>query len=437
MMGRRRKSGVLDVYVGRSKVGTYGRAANGATSFRYDEGWLASDRSFPISLSIPLSDRIWTGTAIDGVFDGLLPDDATVRETIAAREGADSSGTFDLLAAIGKDCAGALRFVSEGSDPGDPTRMTYRPIDDDEIARRLAALARAPLGMADRRSTHPDDEDFRISIAGMQEKTAFLHAGGEWQLPLGPTPTSHILKPAMREGPNGADFSDSPWNEWLCLAICRALGLPAANAEVLHFEDKPAIVVERFDRRWLNCILYRLPQEDLCQAFGVPPSRKYEADGGPGIPAVLEFLNQAADPRADRLMFFKTQIVFWLLAAIDGHAKNFSVFLAPGGFKLTPLYDVLGADPYPEISSQRTKLAMAIGDNRHYRVSEIVPRHFHQTGRKAGFANADIDDVFSQLSSVLDEALSNAADMAKENHMPARTSDAILEGIRRRARLIR
>lgn len=441
-MGRKRKSSALDVYVGKSKAGTYSRAASGATSFRYDDDWLASDRSFPISLSIPLSDRLWTGDAIASVFDGLLPDDRTVRETIAARGGADSAGIFDLLAAIGRDCVGVLRFVSEGTDPGDPAQMKYRPINDDEIARRLAALARAPLGMAvhrlgDHADDDHDDEDFRISIAGMQEKTAFLYAEKGWQLPLGATPTSHIFKPAMREGPNGADFSDSPWNEWLCLTICDALGLPAASAEVMHFDDKPVIVVERFDRRWQDGVLYRLPQEDLCQAFGVPPSRKYESDGGPGILAVLEFLNQAAAPRADRLIFFKAQIVFWLLAAIDGHAKNFSVFLTPGGLSLTPLYDVMGADPYPEISPQRVKLAMAIGDNRHYRVRDVVPRHFYQTGRKAGFANEDIAELFGDLKGALDAALTIAATAAEKANMPTRTRDAIIEGVHRRADLIR
>lgn len=237
--------------------------------------------------------------------------------------------------------------------------------------------------MAARREEGKAEEDFRISIAGMQEKTAFLFADDGWQLPLGATPTSHIFKPAMREGPDGADFSDSSWNEWFCLKLCAGFGLASANAEVQHFDDKPVIVVERFDRRWQDGVLYRLPQEDLCQALGVPPSRKYESDGGPGILAVLEFLNQAANPRADRLTFFKAQIIFWLLAAIDGHAKNFSVFLTPGGFNLTPMYDVMSAAPYPELTPQKIKLAMAIGNNRHYRVQKIVPRHFHQMGRAA------------------------------------------------------
>ena len=429
-MGRKRQGRVLDVYVGSSKVGLYARAPDGATSFRYDTEWLSSDRSFPISLSMPLSDRIWSGEAATSYFDGLLPDDRSVREKIAAREHAESAGIFDLLAVIGRDCVGALRFVPEGTDPGDPTQMQYRPVSDDEIAARLAALGTNPLGLYAR------EEDFRISIAGVQEKTAFLWIDDQWQLPLGSTPTSHIFKPAMREGPNGADFSDTPWNEWLCLTLCRALGLETARTEVRLFAGKPVIVVERFDRIWQEGVLYRLPQEDLCQALGVPPMRKYQSDGGPGIVDVMAFLNGAIAPYEDRLTFMKAQIVFWLLAAIDGHAKNFSIFLTPGGYRLTPLYDVMSAAPYPEFPVQKIKLAMAIGDKRYYRLNQIQLRHFYQTGKKAGLSEQDMDNLFSDMSARVDDALEEAASLATDASMPESTSGPILDGLRKRAGMI-
>lgn len=435
-MGRKRRSHALDIYIGNTKVGSYARAASGATSFRYSDNWLASGRGFPISLSLPLSDWIWTGDAVTSVFDGLLPDDRRVKEAIAAREGAGSAGTFDLLAAIGRDCVGALRFVPEGEDPGDSVSMKSRPIDEDEIARRLAGLAHAPLGMAAHGDDEKSEEDFRISIAGMQEKTAFLYLDDGWHLPLGPTPTSHIFKPAMGEGPNGADFSDTPWNEWFCLKICSALGLPTANAEVQHFGNKPVIVVERFDRQWRGEVLYRLPQEDLCQAMAVPPTRKYESDGGPGILKILDMLHQSANPRADRLNFLKAQIVFWLLAAIDGHAKNFSIFLSPGGFKLTPIYDVMSAAPYPELVPQKVKLAMAIGDRRHYRLQEITPRHFYQTGRAAGLPKEDVAELLSEIKTSVDSVLQHVTEAADAAAMPGRTRDSILRGVRERAELI-
>jgi serine/threonine-protein kinase HipA len=428
-MGRKRKGRILDVYVGSSKVGIYARAPNGLTSFRYDQDWVASERAFPISLSMPLSDRIWSEIQADSFFEGLLPDDLAVKNKIAAREQIDSADTFDLLSVIGRDCVGALRFVPEGLDPGDPAKMNYRPVTNEEIASRIASLGTAPLGI------HAADDDFRISIAGVQEKTAFLRIDSQWQLPLGSTPTSHIFKPAMKVDPSGADFSDTPWNEWLCLELCRALGLETTNVEVLIFDDKPVIVVERFDRLWRNDVLYRLPQEDICQALGVPPMRKYQSDGGPGIVDILEFLNGAVAPREDRMSFMKTQIVFWLLAAIDGHAKNFSIFLTPGGYKLTPLYDVISAYPYPELSNHKVKLAMAVG-NGHYRIKEILLRHFYQTGQKAGLREADIDDIFSSLLSQIGSVLAETRALAVNTGVPETTYESILTGVKKRAALI-
>ncbi len=429
-MGRKRRGRVLDVYVRSSKVGRYSRAPSGATTFRYDPDWLSSERAFPISLSMPLSDRIWSGEAATSYFDGLLPDDRAVREKIAVREHAESAGIFDLLAAIGQDCVGALRFVLEGLDPGDPTTMEYRPVTDDEIVVRIASLTTHPLGL------RAEEEDFRISIAGVQEKTAFLRVDEQWQLPLGSTPTSHIFKPAIKRGLNGTDFSDSPWNEWLCLVLCRALGLETANAEVQLFDDKPVMVVERFDRTWQEGVLYRLPQEDLCQALGVPPLRKYQSDGGPGIVAVLEFLNGAIAPYADRLAFMKTHVIFWLLAAIDGHAKNFSIFLTPGGYRLTPLYDVMSAAPYREFPVQKVKLAMSIGNKGYYRLQQIQLRHFYQTGQKAGLREQDMDRIFSDLTTRIDDAIAAAATMATDAGIPESTAGPILADVYKRARMI-
>jgi len=435
-VGRKRKTRVLDVYVGSSRVGKYSRTTSGSTAFRYAPEWLSSERAFPISLSMPLSDRVWSGENATSYFDGLLPDDRTVREKIAAREHADSAGIFDLLAVIGRDCVGALRFVPEGLDPGEPTRMEYRPVTDNEIAARIASLGTSPLGV------QTDDDDFRISIAGLQDKTAFLwienHSDARgWQLPLGATPTSHIFKPAMKESPFGADFSDTPWNEWLCLILCRALGLESAKAEVLMFDGKPVIVVERFDRIWRDSVLYRVPQEDICQALGVPPTRKYQSDGGPGITDILEFLNGAAAPHKDRLTFMKAQIVFWLLAAIDGHAKNFSIFLTPGGYKLAPLYDVISAAPYPEFSVHKIKLAMSVGDNGYYRAKQIQLRHFYQTGQKAGLREQDMDSIFSGLATQMDNAIADAAALAAGAGMPESTSGPILAAVNKRAGMIR
>ena len=202
------------------------------------------------------------------------------------------------------------------------------------------------------------------------------------------------------------------------------------------YDDKPVIVVERFDRIWQEGVLYRLPQEDICQALGVPPLRKYQSDGGPGIVTVMEFLNGAVAPHEDRLEFMKAQIVFWLLAAIDGHAKNFSIFLTPGGYRLTPLYDVMSAAPYPEFPIQKVKLAMAVGDKGYYCLSQIQLRHFYQTGQKAGLHEQDMEGIFSELASRIEDAITEAAALAANVGMPESTAGPILAGVSKRARTI-
>ncbi len=153
----------------------------------------------------------------------------------------------------------------------------------------------------------------------------------------------------------------------------------------------------------------RLPQEDFCQALSVPPATKYQSDGGPGMIDVLNLLKGSDRPAEDQLTFLKAQLVFWLIGATDGHAKNFSLFLRPGGsYSLTPLYDVLTAQPSldaGQIRRQQMKLAMSVGTNRHYRLEEIHARHFLQTTAQAGLPEGLIREAITTVSDNADAAL--------------------------------
>ncbi|HEX3861352.1 MAG TPA: HipA domain-containing protein [Stellaceae bacterium] len=262
----------------------------------------------------------------------------------------------------------------------------------------LGDLATSPLGLG--------DDDFRISLAGAQEKIALLHRDNRWYKPTSVTATTHILKPQIGCLPNSIDLSCSVENEFLCLKICAALGLPSAAVDISEFGGKRVLVVERFDRRWTrDRRLLRLPQEDCCQALSVPPTLKYEAEGGPGIQAILDLLRGSDDPAADQQLFLRAVIVFWLLGATDGHAKNFSLFLAPGGrFRMTPLYDVVSAQPSADegqIRRNQLKLAMAVGDSRHY-VVETILRHFIQTAGRAGIAAPVVRAILEDLQARAD-----------------------------------
>ena len=170
--------------------------------------------------------------------------------------------------------------------------------------------------------------------------------------PMGATPTTHIFKlPLGLVGNRQADMRSSVENEWLCAQILRALGLSVAQCDIATFGERKVLIVKRFDRALQSLPgrapwLARLPQEDFCQALGIPGERKYESEGGPGIRDILRQLDTSSRADADKLVFIQAQLAFWLMAATDGHAKNFSIFLERGGgFHLTPLYDVLSIWP--------------------------------------------------------------------------------------------
>ena len=434
-MARPRTRIPLNVFLNGRLVGRLNKETSGAIHFQYDDSWLNWEHVFPVSLSLPLREDRYVGDPVVAVFDNLLPDNDEIRRRLAERVRAEGSDTYSLLAAIGRDCAGALQFLPDGQEPGTAGRITGKAISEERVAGILADLGRTPLGVGQ------DDGEFRISLAGTQEKTALLFWKNKWQLPRGGTPTTHILKPQIGKLGNGIDLSRSVENEHLCMKLTNALGLPTAKTEIADFRDKRVLVVERFDRRWTrDKRLLRIPQEDCSQALSVPPVRKYESDGGPGIRQMLEFLKASDNPEQDQAFFFKAQIVFWLLGATDGHAKNFSVFLYPrGGFRLTPSYDVMSLQPSldaGQIQRRQMKLAMAVGARRHYAIDAIMPRHFVQSAEQAGVPARAVEALMDEL---LEKAPMAIASVAEElpRDFPENIKSSILGGVERRLRLIR
>lgn len=402
-MARRRSYAPLNVFLNSRRVGVLGRASTGAIDFRYADEWLDWDNTFPISLSLPLREDRYIGAPVITVFDNLLPDSDAIRTRVAERVGAGGTDAYSLLTALGHDCVGALQFLPDGTDPGAAGVVRGKPVTDGDIAALLANLATAPLGVG-------EDTEFRISIAGAQEKTALLRKDGVWFKPAATTATTHILKPQIGRLPNGIDLSNSVENEYLCLTLIAAFGVPTAHVEIAEFGDRRTLVVERFDRRWTgDGRLLPLPQEDLCQALSVPPSAKYQSEGGPGMGDILNLLKGSDTPEQDITVFLRACILFWMLGATDGHAKNFSIILGPGGrFRLTPLYDVLTAQPSVDagkIQHDRVKLAMCAGKNRHYQIDRIAPRHFLQTAALAGVGEARVRNIFEDIADTADAVL--------------------------------
>ncbi len=425
------KGQTLGVWMNGIRVGELTKSTSGALSFTYAPAWLGTDGARPVSLSMPLRHQAYSGERVYNYFDNLLPDNKQIRDRIQSRFKAPTSHPFDLLAAIGMDCVGAVQIVSEQEAPQDVRHIDGEPLSDAQIAQVLKNYRAAPLGMAE-----DDGDAFRISIAGAQEKTALLWKDDVWQRPLGTTPTTHIFKlPIGKVEHSGMDLSESCENEWLCLKIAEAFALPVCQAEVCEFNGAKALVVERFDRRLGDGWIMRLPQEDMCQALGVSPNIKYESDGGPGIESIMRFLLQSRESKHDRELFFKSQVVFWLLAAIDGHAKNFSIFIEPEGrYRMTPLYDIMSAHPLlvnRQLEAKKIKMAMALsGKNRHYRWHTIQPRHFISTAKQAGFNEKTARVIVNNILETLDDVIAGIEVMIPDG-FPDAIAASILTGMRK------
>jgi serine/threonine-protein kinase HipA len=420
------------------RVGAWSASPIG-DELRYDASWLNSPQARPLSLSLPFrpGNLPHKGHAVRDYFDNLLPDSNPIRERLARRFRTETTDAFDLLAEIGRDCVGALQILPDSQDPGDVKVVQAQPLDEAGVARALNA-ALTPGGFGEQAS---DPDDFRISIAGAQEKTALLWHKSRWWRPTGLTPTTHILKlPLGLVGNMKLDLRDSVENEWLCAQILDAYGLPVARCHPLSFHGQRVLGIERFDRMWAadGSWLMRLPQEDMCQATGTPAHARYEADGGPGIDRILDVLNTSRRRAQDRENFFRAQLMFWLMCAPDGHAKNFSIALHAGGaFSMTPLYDVVSAYPVlgngaNRISAHRVKLAMALRcTHAHWRMRDILRRHWEEVGRRNGVVSASGQTVDGLIHDIIERtpAALEAVAAKLPAGFPAHVGDSILNGI--------
>ncbi|WP_440222494.1 type II toxin-antitoxin system HipA family toxin [Dokdonella sp. MW10] len=438
-MGRRSHARSLSIWTNGVRVGRWTIPARGAMELHYDAAWVNAEVGRPLSLSLPftLDNLPLNGDKVTHYFDNLLPDSDAIRKRVAERFRTGSTDPFDLLAAIGRDCVGAVQLLGDDEAPDGFDRIDGVVLSDEDVERHIIETV-SPRAFG---AQSDPDADFRISLAGAQEKAAFLRWKGQWLAPRGATPTSHIVKlPLGLVGGKRADFTTSVDNEWLCLRLLKAYGLDVAEAEIATFGTQRVLIVERFDRRvspdgrWLM----RLPQEDFCQAGGCSPLRKYESDGGPGLKALFATLRQSVGAEADMATLMTSQLLFWMLRAPDGHAKNFSLRVLPRGrFRLTPLYDVMSA--YPVIGSgpnqwspRELRLAMALlGTNRHYVMHDVQRRHFNSTAQKVGYA-PDAEAIIEMMLARTPAAIAEvSADLPRD--FAGAVAEAILGGLERAA----
>jgi serine/threonine-protein kinase HipA len=374
-------AGLLRVLYQGDPIAALEQTQAGQLQLRYDTAVVEQHSSDPIlSVTLPVRQAAYEGEPLRAFLDGLLPEES-LREHVARRYRLALDDTFGLLRAIGGDCAGAISFV----EPADLDRWQSRSgtvqwLDEDALFRLIDELPLRPLG-------DDPEEGFRISLAGAQSKLALVVGmDGRMGLPVGSTPSTHILKPqsAAMTGSGRAAF---PWmveNEAFCLRLAANAGFTSANASLLHVRGVRLLLVERFDRELSETgRAGRLHQEDLCQALGIPPSRKYESDGGPSLNAVVTLLRGISTEPSDALEFLERTAFHVLIGNNDAHGKNTALLHAARGIHLAPMYDAVSTILYPRLTK---RLAMTVGGQGQW--DQLTARHWWQQLDSTGFSTA-------------------------------------------------
>jgi serine/threonine-protein kinase HipA len=382
------------------ETGRVARDKRGRLSFTYNEEWRAADNAYPLSISMPLALAQHGHAKIDPFLWGLLPDNQMILDHWARKFHVSARNAFSLIGAVGEDCAGAVQFVRpERLDDilgGAPPEIEW--LDEAAIAQRLRALREDNSAWRIPRDTS------QFSLAGAQPKTALLVDDGRWGVPSGRVPTTHILKP-----PSG-EFDGHAENEHFCLELARALGLPVVDSRIMHFQDEVAIVIERYDRIRTAAGLRRVHQEDICQALSIPPTLKYQNEGGPGIRDIVELLRTYSSNAAEDVRTFLDSVAYnWMIVGTDAHAKNYALLIgAEGRVRLAPLYDVASVSPYSQIDIHRVKLSMKLGGE--YRFRNIQQRHWR---RQADELGVDPDELVHRVDDLARQLADNVPNIAR------------------------
>ena len=339
----------LNVWYEDRLVGNLWRNPAGAIGFRYETNWIDSG-GFPISCSLPL--------ALDGIssadspahrfFANLLPEGGA-REQLVRDLKIPNTG-FDLLRAIGGECAGALTILPAERTPTNDG--SYTILGEGELSQLVARRGRILSNMPNQ--AHP-----RLSLAGAQNKCPVLFRDGEYLLPKEAAPTSHILKFEVQ------DYRHVPAYERFTTQLAQQIGLPVVDIDLKSTGKRFYTRIERYDRVWDSSLhkLKRLHQEDFCQALGYGHERKYQDDGGPAFSQCLALLREvSSDPAIDVGYLLRWQVFNVLAGNSDGHAKNLSLLYSPGqGTRLAPFYDLICTRAMERVDH---RLAFVVGGQR-------------------------------------------------------------------------
>lgn len=382
--------GVLDVYLGRRLAGRLTQDEHGLTTFGYDAGWLAAPDAVPLSHSMLLRSGVFGRNECGAFFAGVLPESGK-RSLVARNLGVSANNDYALLERIGGDCAGAVTFIESGRSLP-PEKGDYRLVDEGELEQLLFGLPGRPL-MA-------GEAGVRLSLAGVQDKLAVRIMDGKVYLPLDGSPSSHILKPAIKEYP------DVVQNEAFCMRLARAVGLNVAHVEIGRAGAVDYLCVERYDRSVGPAGLLREHQEDFCQALNVSPDNKYQAEGGPSLKDCFGLLREASSSPVRDLQAMLDAVIFnCLIGNDDAHGKNFSLLYGRDAtgrrtVGLAPLYDLISTARYENLSKA---MAMKLGgESDSQKLSQV---HFAKFAEDVGLTKPIVRTRVAELASATAKAI--------------------------------
>jgi|HubBroStandDraft_1064217.scaffolds.fasta_scaffold40603_2 serine/threonine-protein kinase HipA len=395
----------LDVLIEGELIGRIRMNKAGRLSFDYEPGWRDSPDGYSLSVSMPVASITYSHNLVSPHLWNLLPENPYILQRWGQQFHVSAANPFKLLQFVGADVPGAAQFFPATQLA--TIQSQQRPLIDwisvDELAQRLAQLR------SDAAAVRRPGDPGKMSLPGAQAKTAFCWDGEakRWGVPSGRAPTTHIIKPAV------PGFDGLVENEHLCQAIAARLGLPAAKSYVLTLADTSYIVIERFDRLPPApgaAFVQRIHQEDICQALGLMPGRKYEQDGGPGIADIVSLIRRvSSNPNTDVERFLDANAFNWLIGGTDAHAKNYSLLIGAGDeVRLSPLYDLSSQLPYKELIDQR--LAMKIGD--HYDIPLIGSTAWQSLASACAVNPEILMNRLRHLADRLPEVISAARDQA-------------------------